>query len=82
MPGVLIVEAMAQTAGVLVLKSIPDRADEAGAAGLRRERQVPPPGGARRSAAHRDDGDQAQGPRGQDGRAAPPWTAWWWPKPK
>src|SRR5690349_22680616 len=25
MPGVLIVEAMAQTAGVLVLKSIPDR---------------------------------------------------------
>ena len=26
MPGVLIVEAMAQTAGVLVLKSIPDRA--------------------------------------------------------
>lgn len=28
MPGVLIVEAMAQTAGVLVLKSIPDRASK------------------------------------------------------
>ena len=28
MPGVLIVEAMAQTAGVLVLKSIPDRANK------------------------------------------------------
>ena len=28
MPGVLIVEAMAQTAGVLVLKSIPDRESE------------------------------------------------------
>ena len=38
MPGVLIVEAMAQTAGVLVLKSIPDRDRQAGAAGRRRER--------------------------------------------
>src|SRR5919204_3878992 len=28
MPGVLIVEAMAQTAGVLVLKNLPDRADK------------------------------------------------------
>ena len=28
MPGVLIIEAMAQTAGVLVLKSIPDRASK------------------------------------------------------
>ena len=28
MPGVLIIEAMAQTAGVLVLKSIPDRANK------------------------------------------------------
>ena len=35
MPGVLIVEAMAQTAGVLVLKSIPDRESQAGAAGVR-----------------------------------------------
>ena len=49
MPGVLIVEAMAQTAGVLVLKSIPDRAQQAGAAGGRRERPLPPAGGARRS---------------------------------
>ena len=70
MPGVLIVEAMAQTAGVLVLKSIPDRAEQAGAAGGRRERAVPQAGGARRSTAHGDEDDQAQGQRGQDGGRA------------
>ena len=39
MPGVLIVEAMAQTAGVLVLKHIADRASQAGAAGFHHQRQ-------------------------------------------
>ena len=38
MPGVLIVEAMAQTAGVLVLKSIPDRESKLVLAGGHRER--------------------------------------------
>ena len=48
MPGVLIVEAMAQTAGVLVLKSMPDRAQQTGPAGGHRKRALPPAGGARR----------------------------------
>ena len=48
MPGVLIIEAMAQTAGVLVLSTMPDRAQQTGPPRLHRERQVPPPRGARR----------------------------------
>ena len=41
MPGVLIIEAMAQVAGVLVLKSIPNRNEKAGASGFRRRSEVP-----------------------------------------
>ena len=50
MPGVLIIEAMAQVAGVLVLKEMPDRKRKAGPAGLHRRGEVPPPGAARRPA--------------------------------
>ena len=68
MPGVLIVEAMAQVAGVLVLKQHSGPQEQAGAAGLRRAGQIPPAGAARRSASHRDEGHQAQGERRQDAR--------------
>jgi 3-hydroxyacyl-[acyl-carrier-protein] dehydratase len=44
MPGVLIVEALAQTAGVLVLSHVPDRQGQAGAAGFHQQREVPPSG--------------------------------------
>ena len=47
MPGVLIVEAMAQTAGVLVLNMHSRPRQQAGAAGGDRERELPPAGGAR-----------------------------------
>ncbi len=45
MPGVLIVEAMAQTAGVQVLSSIPDRDSEAGVPGFGGCRTFPEAGG-------------------------------------
>ena len=44
MPGVLIVEAMAQVAGVLVLKSIPDRKNKLVLLVVDREREVPQAG--------------------------------------
>ena len=81
MPGVLIVEAMAQVAGVLVLKSHSRSQEQTGSAGFDRAGQVPQSGAARRSASHRDEGHQAQGDHRQDARARPPWTAWWWPRP-
>ncbi len=52
MPGVLIVEAMAQTAGVLVLKSIPDRDSKLVLLVSVDAAQVPPPRRPRRSTAH------------------------------
>ena len=67
MPGVLIVEAMAQTAGVLVLKSIPDRQNKlvllVAVENARFRRPVVPG----RHAAHGNEGHQAQGQRGQNG---------------
>ena len=81
MPGVLIVEAMAQVAGVLVLK--PFRIARAswccwlGGAG-----QVPQAGAARRSASHRDESHEAKGQRGQDVRHSHSRTASWWPRRK
>ena len=53
MPGVLIIEAMAQTAAVLVVQTLGGEAR--GQAGLfhdHRQRALPPAGGARRHAAH------------------------------
>ena len=55
MPGVLIVEALAQTAGVLVLKQVADRPSQAGAAGFHHQREVSPAGGSRRHAAPGDE---------------------------
>ncbi len=48
MPGVLILEAMAQVAGVLLYREMPDedKCQEAHLLYRNRERQVPPPGGA------------------------------------
>ena len=48
MPGVLILEAMAQVAGVLLYREMPDedKMQEAHLLYRNRERQVPPPGGA------------------------------------
>ncbi len=61
MPGVLIVEAMAQVAGVLVLKSLPDRKNKLVLLASIEEAKFRRQGAARRSASHRDEGDQAQG---------------------
>ncbi len=81
MPGVLIVEAMAQTAGVLVLKSIPDREKKlvllVAIENAKFRRPVVP-------------GDQLRMEMKVIKRkasvakmaGAPPWTAWWWPRPK
>ena len=54
MPGVLILEAMAQVAGVLLYREMPDedKMQEAHLLYRSRERQVPPPGGAGRPVAH------------------------------
>ena len=65
MPGVLIVEAMAQVAGVLVLYDVPDRAEQAGAVRLDRGSQVPQAGAARRYAAHRHEDPQEEGHGGE-----------------
>ena len=69
MPGVLIVEAMAQVAGVLVLKDMPDRANKlvflAGIDNAKFRRPVL----SRRPASHRDEGAEEEGQRGQDARA-------------
>ncbi len=68
MPGVLIVEAMAQTAGVLVLKSIPDRESKLVllvSIDAARFRRPVVPGD---QLAHRDDGASAQRFGGEDGR--------------
>ena len=43
MPGVLIVEAMAQTAGILVLHNMPDRANKLVLRCGHRKRPLPPP---------------------------------------
>ena len=48
MPGVLIVEAMAQAAGVLVLKSMPDRENKLVLLVADRKRAVPQARGSRR----------------------------------
>ena len=61
MPGVLIVEAMAQVAGVLVLKSIPDRKNKLVLLASISEAKFPPAGPARSPAPHRDEGHEAQG---------------------
>ena len=69
MPGVLIVEAMAQVAGVLVLKQHPGPQQQAGAAGVRSNRPSSAsrcvPGDQLRMEMKVD---QAQGDRGQDVR--------------
>ena len=81
MPGVLIIEAMAQVAGVLVLSSIPDRKNKlvllAGVDGAKFRKPVRP-------------GDQLRMEmkvlRSQATMAKMsarrPSTAWWWPRPK
>ena len=51
MPGVLIVEALAQAAGVLIAASVPTRPGKLVADRLDRRRQAPPAGRPRRSAA-------------------------------
>jgi beta-hydroxyacyl-ACP dehydratase FabZ len=80
MPGVLVVEAMAQVAGVLVLKSVPDRKNKlvllASIEQAKFRRPVRP-------------GDQLRIEMKVTKRKAsiakmhgkPPWTEWWWPKP-
>ena len=53
MPGVLVVEAMAQAGGVLLLTEFPDRARKAAAVYRHRARKIPSPGHSRRPAPHR-----------------------------
>ncbi len=65
MPGVLIIEAMAQVAGVLVLSGIPDRKRQTSAAGRRGWREVPQTGAAGRSTAHGDEGAAQPGDHGK-----------------
>ena len=81
MPGVLVVEAMAQVAGVLVLKSLPDRKNKLVLLASIEQAKFRGQGTARRSASDRDEGHQAQGQHREDARARLPWTEWWWPKP-
>ena len=47
MPGVLIIEAMAQVGGMLLLGTIEDPGPEGGLLHVARQREVPPAGGAR-----------------------------------
>ncbi len=80
MPGVLIVEAMAQVAGVLVLSQIPDRKKKLVLLASHRRGEIPQAGAARRSASHRNESRQAQGHASRRCSARPPWTARWWRK--
>ncbi len=68
MPGVLVVEAMAQVAGVLVLKSLPDRKNKLVLLASIEEAKFRATGAAGRSAAYRDEGHQAQGEHREDAR--------------
>ena len=53
MPGVLIVEAIAQAGGALLLTEVEDREQQTHHVHRNRAGPVPPPGGSRRSAPHR-----------------------------
>ena len=53
MPGVLIVEAIAQAGGALLLTEVEDRTGQAHHVHRNRAGEIPPPGGARRPVAHR-----------------------------
>ena len=53
MPGVLIVEAIAQAGGALLLTEVEDRQRQAHHVHRHRAGQIPPAGGARRPVAHR-----------------------------
>ena len=81
MPGVLIVEAMAQTAGVLVLQSMPDRHNKlvllVAVENARFRRPVVPGDTLRMEMKV-----LKRRPAWPRWRAWPPWTAWSWPKPK
>jgi hypothetical protein len=57
MPGVLQLEAMAQVSSVLMLRK-PENAGKIGYFMSAKQREVPPPGAARRRAHHRDRADQ------------------------
>ena len=83
MPAVLIIEAMAQVGGLLLLNSVDDPNDKLDVLHGHRRRAVPPPGDARRPAALQAHAAQAQGrdledarrgvrrgPAGRRGRAA------------
>src|SRR5450432_3228546 len=80
MPGVLIVEAMAQTAGVLVLKSMPDRASKLVllvAVERARFRRPVVPGDTLRMEMK----VIKKRPAWPKWRAWPRWMAWWWRRP-
>jgi len=53
MPGVLVVEAMAQAGGIIMMAEIPDHEKKAGGVYRHRACQVSPPCHARRSVTHR-----------------------------
>jgi len=84
MPGVLIVEAMAQTAGVLVLKSMPDRANKlvllVAIRFMRASGGPVVPGDPTLRMEMTIVKTEGQTWRRSPGR--PPWTANWWPKSK
>ena len=68
MPGVLVVEAMAQVAGVLVLKSIPDRKNKLVLLASIEEAKFRQKVRARRPTADRNEGHAAQGECREDAR--------------
>ena len=59
MPGVLMIETLAQVATILLMNGPDERVDRAGLAARRRQRQVPAAGRARRSADARGHGRSA-----------------------
>ena len=77
MPGVLIVEAMAQAGAIIMLQRDSRPREEAGGLHRHREGQVPPPGHARRPVAHRGGRAGLQEPPGPHGGQGAWWTASW-----